>query len=78
MVNRHPDAPIEATLRLPGLRPATSCTAQTVDGPDVMARNTFEQLDLVQVARSEWQADALRPSYTFPAHLATLLTIPLH
>lgn len=43
-----------------------------------MARNTFEQPDLVQVARSEWQADALRPSYTFPAHSATLLTIPLH
>ena len=77
VVNRHPDAPIEAELRLVGARPAATCVAETVSGPDVHARNSFEQPDLVGVAGSTWAADAARPAYTFPPHAVTTLTIPL-
>ena len=77
MLNRHPDAPIEAELRLVGVRAAATCVAETVSGPDVRARNSFEEPDLVGVTGSTWAADAVRPTYAFPPHAVTMLTIPL-
>ena len=77
VVNRHPDTPIEAELRLVGLCPAQECAAEWVDGPSVTARNSFEQPDLVSVTRGAWEASASRPAYTFRPHSATMLTIPL-
>jgi alpha-L-arabinofuranosidase len=77
VVNRHPDAPIEAELRLVGVRAAATCVAETVSGPDVRARNSFEEPDLVGVVGSTWAADAVRPTYTFPPHAVAMLTIPL-
>jgi alpha-N-arabinofuranosidase len=77
LVNRHPDAPIDAELRLVGAHAAATCVAETVSGPDVRARNSFAEPDLVDVANSTWAADAVRPTYTFPPHAVTMLTIPL-
>jgi alpha-L-arabinofuranosidase len=77
VVNRHPDAPIEAELGLVGVRAAATCMAETVSGPDVHARNSFEEPDLVGVAGSTWAADAVRPTYAFTPHALTMLTIPL-
>jgi alpha-L-arabinofuranosidase len=77
VVNRHADTAVEAELRLPGMRPATTCLAETVDGPDVVAYNTWEQPDCVGVTRAEWAADATRPHYRFAPHSLAMLTIPL-
>lgn len=77
VVNRHPDAPIPVELRLVGAQPAATCTADEVNGPDLYTCNSFVQPDLVGVTRHSWEANALRPAYTFPPHSLTMLTIPL-
>ncbi len=77
VVNRHPDAPIETELRFVGAWPPAVRTAETVTGPDVSARNSFEQPNLVSVARSAWSVDTGHSPYTFPAHSLTMLTVPL-
>lgn len=77
VVNRHPDAPIETELRFVGAWPPAVRTAETVTGPDISARNSFEQPNLVRVARSAWSVDTGHSPYTFPAHSLTMLTVPL-
>jgi alpha-N-arabinofuranosidase len=77
VVNRHPGAAIEAALRLVAMRPSAQGLAETVDGPEVSARNSFAQPDLVSVARGDWAIDAHQPRYTFAPHTLTMLTIPL-
>lgn len=77
VVNRHPDTSIAAELRLVGARPASTCTAEVVTGPDVRATNSFAQPDLITVARSSWEADATGPVYTFAPHSLTMLSLPL-
>jgi alpha-N-arabinofuranosidase len=78
VVNRHPDAPIEAELRLVGADPASTCLVEQVSGPHAQARNTFDQQDLIGVTRGTWSPRTAEPVYTFAPHALTMLTIPLH
>jgi len=79
VVNRHPDAPLEAEWRLVGARAGAAGWAEQVGGPEVDtdARNTFEEPDRVGIARRAWVPDAVHPRYTFAPRALTMLTIPL-
>ena len=77
VVNRHPDVPIAAELRLVGARAASECVSELVTASDAQARNTFEQPDRVRVQKGTWTANTDWPTYTFPPHALTMLTIPL-
>src|SRR5205823_2312335 len=77
VVNRHPDVPIDAELRLVGARAESECVAELVTAADTHQRNTFEQPDRVRVQKSAWTANAEWPTYTFPPHALTMLTVPL-
>jgi len=77
VVNRHPDAAIDAEVRLVGARAGAAGTAEELSGPDITARNSFEQPDLVTVQRRAWTPDSARITYSFASHSMTLLTLPL-
>ena len=77
VVNRHPDAAIDAELRLVGASVGAAGTAEELSGPDVAARNSFEQPDLVTVQRRAWTPGPGRITYSFAPHSMTLLTLPL-
>jgi alpha-N-arabinofuranosidase len=77
VVNRHPEAPIDAEIRLVGARPAAVARVEQVTGTDARARNTAEQPDLVRVTRATWSPDPAHPTFAFPPRALTMLHVVL-
>lgn len=79
VVNRHHDAPIEAELRLVGLRAGTTCAVGRLGGQAVAAsdRNTLDDPDRVGVTQTTVELSGSRPTYAFAPRSLTLLTLPV-
>ncbi len=76
VVNRAPDAAIEARVTVVGARGGGEVEAWTLTGDDVETANTFERPDAVHPTRAVLDSTAL-DSYQFPARSLTLLRLPV-
>ena len=74
VVNRHESEAIETPVIIEGAR-AEGLRGWEVNGPEVHARNSFEQPNLV--AAQPVEANLGRGRYTFPAHSHTVLEVGL-
>jgi alpha-L-arabinofuranosidase len=79
VVNRHPDASIDAELRLVGMRAATSCTIEQVGGAAFAVGdcNTLDDPDRVGITRQTVEIDRTQPRHAFAPRSLTMLTIPV-
>jgi alpha-L-arabinofuranosidase len=75
VVNRHPTESADVAIELHGLTPSGSSTAHELNGPDVWARNTFEDHRHVRITTRSAGAVAQRFTHRFAAHSATSLEI---
>ncbi len=74
VVNRSPDAAIEARLTVVGARGGSEVEAWTLTGDEVETANTFERPDAIHPTRALLDSTALE-GYRFPARSLTLLRL---
>jgi alpha-L-arabinofuranosidase len=75
VVNRHPTEPADVAIEVRGLTPSGSAIAHELDGPDIWARNTFEDHDRVRIVTRPAGPVAERFTHRFPARSATSLEV---
>jgi alpha-N-arabinofuranosidase len=75
VVNRHPTDDLEAEIAVRGLEPTGEATAHELNGPEVWARNTFDDHDRVRLTSRPATLAAGRLVARFPAHSATSLEL---
>jgi alpha-N-arabinofuranosidase len=75
VVNRHLERALPAELLLHGGQATGQGEISEINGPDIAARNSFEQPDAVGVSQDVWDPKGARPDYTFPAHSISVLKV---
>lgn len=73
VINRHPERDLPCSIELAGASPAGSVGVEVLNGPDVNARNTFQDDSVVGIDSRVVDAGDVLPVHTFPAHSATML-----
>ena len=77
VVNRNPDAGVEATVKLSEGRFAGTGQAHVINGADVKTTNTFDAPDGVTTREDAFQAQGSSATYTFEPHSVTALVLGL-
>ena len=75
VVNRHPSEPADVQIEIGGLAPSGAVTAHELNGPDIWARNTFEDRHVVCLESRTGGSAGPGFRHQFPAHSATSLEI---
>jgi len=72
VTNRHPDEAIEATIRLHGFA-ARGATVQMLAGDSLLARNSWDQPNNINIDESDIEPDGEALRYSFPPHSLTCI-----
>jgi alpha-N-arabinofuranosidase len=75
VINRHKDEAMEVEIDLGGFQPKKKANTFEINGPDVGAKNSFEEPDNVGVEEKDIFGAASEFAYTFPAHSITLVQL---
>jgi len=73
-VNRHPERPIPARIRLADFRSRPEVQVQTIRGNGFLDRNTWREPDRVRLVEETQRLAGAAPSFTFPPASVTALT----
>ena len=76
VINRSPDADVEAEFGLPDDFPVETATVEELNGSEWNATNSFEHPERVVVAEGEIEKFKTGVRHLFPAHSMTVITLP--